>query len=137
MRELGQICLVLSLATAGYAVAAALLGVHRRSPGLTQSARNAVYATAVLVVTAGGSLISLLVSDRFDVRYVAQNSRVGMPLAYKISALWGGMEGSLLLWAMILVIYSGVAAYQNRQRHPALMPYVHATCMTTAAFFIS
>ena len=137
MRELGQICLVLSLATAGYAVAAALLGVHRRSPGLTQSARNAVYATAALVVTAGGSLISLLVSDRFDVRYVAQNSRASMPLAYKISALWGGMEGSLLLWAMILVIYSGVAAYQNRQRHPALMPYVHATCMTTAAFFIS
>lgn len=137
MRELGQICLILSLGTSGYAVTAALLGVYRRSPSLTQSARNAVYATTALVVTTGASLVYLLVSDRFDVRYVAQNSRASMPLAYKISALWGGMEGSLLLWAMILVIYSSVAAYQNRQRHPALMPYVHATCMATAGFFIS
>ena len=137
MRELGQICLVLSLATAGYAVAASLLGARRRSPGLVQSGRNAVYATAALVLTSGASLIYLLVTDRFDAQYVAQNSRASMALQYKISALWGGMEGSLLLWAMILVMYSAVAAYQNRQRHPALMPYVHAICMVTAGFFIS
>ncbi|MCH7824475.1 MAG: heme lyase CcmF/NrfE family subunit [Acidobacteria bacterium] len=137
MRELGQICLVLSLATAGYAVAASLLGARRLSAGLIQSGRNAVYATTALVLTAGASLIYLLVTDRFDALYVVQNSRAAMPVQYKVSALWGGMEGSLLLWAMILGIYSGVVAYQNRRRHPALMPYVHAVCMVTTGFFVS
>ena len=137
MRELGQICLILSLASAGYAVTASVLGARRRSPGLIQSGRNATFATTALVLTAGFSLVYLLVNDRFDATYVFLNSRASMPLQYKISALWGGMEGSLLLWSMILVIYSGIAAYQNRQRHPALMPYVHATCMFTAGFFVS
>ncbi len=137
MIQLGQICLILSLASAGYAVAASLLGVRRQSPGLMQSGRNAVYATAALVLVSAGSLLYLLGTDRFEVRYVAENSRVGMPFIYKMSALWGGMAGSLMLWTVILVIYSAIAAAQNRQRHPALMPYVHAVCMVTAAFFIS
>ncbi len=137
MIQLGQICLVLSLATAGYSVVAALLGAHRQNAGLIQSARNAVYATTALVLTAGASLLYLLATDRFEVMYVAQNSRSGMPLMYKISALWGGMAGSLLLWTIILVIYSFIAAFQNRDRHPVLMPYVHATCMVTAGFFIA
>jgi cytochrome c-type biogenesis protein CcmF len=137
MIELGQICLVLSLATAGYSVAASVLGARRQLPGLIQSGRNAVYATTALVLTAGICLLYLLATDRFEVAYVAQNSRAQMPFVYKLSALWGGMAGSLLLWAMILVIYSAIAAAQNRYRHPALMPYVHATCMATAAFFVS
>ena len=137
MIQLGQICLILALATAGYSVAASLLGARRQSAGLMQSGRNAVYVTTALVLVAGGCLLYLLATDRFEVRYVAENSRAAMPQLYKISALWGGMAGSLLLWTIILVLYSCVAAYQNRLRHPALMPYVHAVCMTTAAFFIA
>ena len=53
MIQLGQICLVLSFATAGYAVIASLLGAHRQNPGLLQSGRNAVHATTALVLTAG------------------------------------------------------------------------------------
>ncbi len=137
MIQLGQICLVLSLATAGYGAAAALLGASRQNAGLMQSARNAVYATTGLVLAAGACLLYLLTTDRFEVLYVASHSRIGMPFLYKISALWGGMAGSLLLWTMILVIYSCIAAVQNRNRHAALMPYVHATCLITAGFFIA
>jgi len=137
MIQLGQICLILSLAAAGYSVAASILGARRQSAGLMQSGRNALFATSALVLIAGASLLFLLVTDRFEVRYVAENSRAGMPVIYKISALWGGMAGSLLLWTMILVIYSAIVAAQNRQRHAALMPYVHAVCMITAGFFIS
>ncbi len=137
MIELGRICLILSLATAGYCIAAALLGTRRQLPGLVQSARNAVLATSVLVLTAGASLMYLLATDRFEVRYVAENSRIGMPLIYKFSALWGGMAGSLLLWTMILCAYSTVVTIQNRNRHPVLMPYVYTVCMATAAFFIA
>ena len=60
MIELGRICLILSLATAGYCIAAALLGTRRELPGLVQSGRNALLATCALVLTSGAALLYLL-----------------------------------------------------------------------------
>ncbi|MFQ5742924.1 MAG: heme lyase CcmF/NrfE family subunit [Acidobacteriota bacterium] len=137
MIQFGHICLVLAFAMAGYTVAAALLGVRKQEAGLVQSARNALYATSALIALASGSLVYLLITDQFRVRYVAENSRTEMPLVYKASALWGGMAGSLLLWTLLLCLFSSIACWQNRRRHAALMPYVYATCMGTAAFFIA
>lgn len=134
---LGHSCLIAAFATAAYCVVTSLVGVQRRQPALVQTASNALHATTGLVVVATGSLLWLLANDRFDVRFVAENSRIDQPLVYKISALWSGMAGSLLLWALILCLYSSLAAWINRGRHPALMPYVYAVCMTTAMFFIA
>lgn len=137
MVTLGHVSLIAAFATAGYAVAAGLLGARRADPGLVRSSRNAVYATTLLVVLAAAMLLGLLVNDAFQVRYVAENSRSDQPVLYKLSALWGGMAGSLLLWTLILCGYSTVATWINRNRFPALMPYVYAVCMGTAFFFIA
>ncbi len=137
MITLGHTSLIVAFATAGYALVASLLGVRRRHAGLVISARNALHATTALVVVASGSLIWLLTSNRFEVRYVAENSRLDQPFVYRLSALWGGMAGSLLLWTLILCLYSSLAAWINRDRNHSLMPYVHAVCMGTALFFIS
>lgn len=134
---LGQYALIAALGVAVYGVGAAVLGARRSQPGVVASARNAVYVTGALVATATASLLWLLVNDRFDVRYVAQNSRIDQPLPYKISALWGGMAGSLLLWAVVLAGYMVVTAWINRDRHPELMPWVHAVCLATIAFFVA
>lgn len=133
---LGQVTLIAAFATAGYGVAMALLGVRRRQPALVQSARNAVHATTVLVTAATVSLLALLATNQFQVRYVAENSRLDQPFVYKMSALWGGMAGSLLLWTVLLCFYSSLAAWINRRRFPELMPYVYAVCLVTVAFFI-
>jgi len=134
---LGQYALIAALGISVYGVGAAILGARRSQPGLVASARNAVYVTGGLVAVATSSLLWLLVNDRFEVRYVAQNSRIDQPLAYKISALWGGMAGSLLLWAVVLAGYMVVAAWINRERHPELMPWVHAVSLATTAFFLA
>ncbi|NKB89989.1 MAG: heme lyase CcmF/NrfE family subunit [Acidobacteria bacterium] len=134
---LGQTLLVAAFTASIYGVAAAMLGARRQQAGLVASARNAVYVTGALVFGATGTLIYLLLTDRFDVQYVAQNSRLEQPLPYKISALWGGMAGSLMLWAVVLAGYMVVAAWINRDRHPELMPWVHAVCLSTVAFFVS
>jgi len=134
---LGQTTLIAAFAVAIYGVAAAILGARRAQSSLVASARGAVFVTAALVATSTGSLLWLLANDRFDVRYVAQNSRIDQPFVYKISALWGGMAGSLMLWTIVLCGYMAVAAWINRDRHPELMPWVHAVCLTTTAFFIS
>ena len=137
MIALGHISLIAALAVAGYAVLASLIGVWRQQPALVASARNAVYATSALVVTATFSLLWLLANDRFEVRFVADNSRIDQPFVYKMSALWSGMAGSLLLWTVVLCLYSSLAAWSNRGRHHALMPYVYAVCMFTTMFFVA
>jgi cytochrome c-type biogenesis protein CcmF len=134
---LGQTALIASFAMCIYGIAAAALGVYRQQPGLVASARNAVHVTSALVATATGALVWLLLNDRFDVLYVATNSRIEQPTVYKITALWGGMSGSLLLWTFVLCGYMSVAAWINRNRHPELMPWVHAVCLATAAFFLA
>ena len=92
MIELGRICLVLSFATAGYCIAAALLGTRRRLPGLVQSARNAVLATTVLVLSSGASLLYLLATDRFEVR---SSDRVrGVPGTGRIGSCAGTIAPS-------------------------------------------
>jgi cytochrome c-type biogenesis protein CcmF len=137
MIQFGHICLIAAFATAIYSTVVALLGARRQAPALVQSARNALYAASGLIVLSSASLIYLLLTDQFRVRYVAENSRSAMPVLYKVAAMWGGMAGSLLLWTLLLCVFASVATWQNRDRHPALMPYVYAVCMTTAAFFIA
>lgn len=137
MITLGHVSLIAAFATAGYAVATGLLGARRRDPGMVRASRNAVYGTTILTVIASVSLLVLLATDRFEVRYVAENSRLDQPFVYKLTALWGGMAGSLLLWTVILCLYSAVAAWTNHGKHTALMPYVYAVCMATAMFFVA
>lgn len=137
MITLGQVSLIAAFATAGFTVAAGVLGARRLDPGLVRASRNALHGTTVLISVATGCLLWLLATDRFVVRFVADNSRLDQPFVYKLTALWGGMAGSLLLWTLILCWYSSLAVWTNRGKHTALMPYVHAVCMGTALFFIA
>jgi cytochrome c-type biogenesis protein CcmF len=59
-----------------------------------------------------------------------------LPLRYTIAALWGGQKGSLLFWAFILTFFSTIVHLQNRAKNRELMPYVTATLMTIALFFL-
>lgn len=137
MAEIGYITLLLALATAVYAIVAAVVGARRRYPELVLSARHAVIAVTALVTLAVVILVYAFLQDDFTLKYVASNSSRAQPLFYKVTALWGGQEGSLLFWTWILSLYAlGVVLrkwYQNRE----LMPYVIAVLMVIAAFFLT
>ncbi|MCW5853894.1 MAG: cytochrome c biogenesis protein CcsA, partial [Anaerolineae bacterium] len=137
MADIGYLCLLLGLAAALYAIAANLLGARRRYAELVNSGEQAVVAAAGLTSLAAGILTLLFLVQDYQVEYVAAHSSQSSPLMFRLSALWGGQEGSLLFWAWILSLYSLVVVWTNRNRHRAMMPYTSATLMTVLAFFLS
>ena len=86
----------------------------RREPLRTVTLHVGLIAVSVVVAVIAME-IAILTND-FSVRYVAENGRIGTPLLYKIATLWGALEGSILLWALILVGYLVVVTVRFRRR---------------------
>jgi len=103
MSDLGYFALVLGLFLSGYAILIDLLGSWRADAGLVRSARNATVACFGCLSVAMLALWVLLVKSEFAVAYVAEHTSKALPLPYKISALWAGAAGSLLLWLWVQV----------------------------------
>ncbi len=136
MSDLGAIALRFALVAAVYAVLMALLGVRRGRPQWVQSAERAVYGVCGLVSMAMVAMLYALLAHDFSLQYVASVSNRAMPTFYTVAALWGGQEGSMLLWLWILVAYSALVVAQNRRRNRELMPYVVPVLMFTSLLFL-
>ncbi len=118
LAELGQVALLLALLVAGLQTALPLIGAHRGIHSWMAVARPAAYAQMVLVGFAFVALTVGFVSQDFSLRYVAENSNSLLPVGYRYTAVWGAHEGSLLLWATVLALWSGAVA-KFSQRLPA------------------
>ncbi len=136
MAELGFLALLLAMATSAYAIVAAVVGVRRQYPELVVSAQRALIVVTVLVTLSTGVLVAAFLTDSFQIDYVARQSSRTQPLFYKITALWGGQEGSLLFWAWILALYSVGVVLRKWHRNRELMPYVIAITMGVELFFL-
>src|SRR5947209_15127087 len=97
----------------------------------------AAYAVFGLVVIATAILLRALLRHDFTLEYVAAYSSSTLPTQYTVAALWGGQKGSLLFWSFLLTLFTTIVQVQNRERNRALMPFVTATLMTVAVFFLS
>jgi cytochrome c-type biogenesis protein CcmF len=133
--QIGQFALTLAFVVTIYAIVASLIGIRSQNDKLIASGRNAAIGTFAALTIAIGSLVFLILTDDFSVAYVAAHSSLDLPLHFKISALWGGQEGSLMFWGWLLSVYATLCVYQNRRRHMAMMPYVTAVLMGTSLFF--
>jgi cytochrome c-type biogenesis protein CcmF len=67
---------------------------------------------------------------------VQRTSDTATPLFYKITAYWGGLDGSILWWVFLLSVFSAIAVYNNRNRHREILPYVVTTLMVVCDFFL-
>jgi len=103
--ELGQFALCLALIVALVQSFFPLLGATRQNFGWMALARPAAQAQALLVAFAFGCLTYAFVANDFSVAYVAMHSNSALPLHYRIAGVWGGHEGSLLLWALMLGVW--------------------------------
>ncbi len=137
MPALGQAALLVSLIVSVWVLFAAGLGALTRSPGLVKSAERGIVATAVLVSVATGVLLFALLTDQFVIRYVSEYSSREQPFMYKLSALWGGQDGSLLLWCFLLAVFSAIVVFTSAQAPQDLMPWVYATLAGVLTFFIT
>jgi cytochrome c-type biogenesis protein CcmF len=108
--ELGHFALILALLLAAlqalFGIAGPWLGRERWVAAVTP----AVAGQAVMVATAVACLIASFVGDDFSVSYVAENSNTALPLFYRVAAMWGAHEGSLLLWILLLALWTVAVA---------------------------
>ena len=100
--ELGHLALILAFVVTTIQGVVPLLGAWRRIPAWTAVAVSAARAQFLLIGISYLCLTHLFIVSDFSFTYVAQNSNTALPLFYKISAVWGAHEGSMLLWAAIL-----------------------------------
>ena len=110
--ELGHFALILALCVALAQSVLSFVGAAQGRAAWMDSVRPAAAIQATLVALAFGCLAYAFVSNDFSVEYVAQHSNSRLPAAYRFAAVWGGHEGSLLLWALMLGLWSvGVALF--------------------------
>ncbi len=137
MSEFGNFCLLLALCLSLYALFASLLGAKTKQHRIVRSAERAGLAATMSVALSFLTLTYLLITSDFSVAHVANASNRELPLFYKISALWGAHDGSMLLWVFYTSVLTGIVIFQNRWRYRDMMPYVTAVLMVNLAFFLS
>src|SRR5215203_1436435 len=135
MADLGRSALVVSLGLAVYALVAGAVAARANRRRLADSARNALLACFGSTVVAAVVLASALLRHDFSFSYVAAHTSRDLPWQYTLSAFWGGQEGSLLLWLLVLTAYGAVAVAVNRRLLRDLVVWVVPVVGGVATFF--
>src|SRR5881392_2671056 len=135
MADLGRAALVVSLGLALYATCAGTLGALQKRRRLADSARNALIACFFSTAIAAIVLALALVHHDFSFVYVASHTSRDLSTVYALSAFWGGQEGSLLLWLLVLSAYGALAVVLNRRLLRDLIAWVVPIIGGIAAFF--
>jgi len=136
MSHLGSLALYLAFLLSLYALVTSLWGGSRRRLDWVASSVHAAHAVFACVSIAVMALLHALLTRDFNVEYVSSYSSSTLPLQYTIAAVWGGQKGSLLFWTFLLTFFSTLVHVQNREKNRDLMPYVTATLMMIALFFL-
>ena len=133
----GTIALLAAYALAAWCVFAGVVGNAKRSARLTKSSVYGLYGFAALIGLTSTLMIYAFVTHDFALKYVAATSDVTMPTTYKITSFWGGLDGSLMFWVLVLSVFSTIAIALNAKRHRDMIGYVVATIMVVQVFFVS
>jgi cytochrome c-type biogenesis protein CcmF len=134
--ELGHFALILSALVALVLGTLPLLGAHQNRQAWVAVARPAASALALLVTFSFACLTQAFVTSDFSVVYVAQHSNSLLPLQYRVAAVWGGHEGSLLLWMLFLTWWAFGVAMLSRQLPEAMVARVLGTLGLVAFGFL-
>ena len=118
--ELGNFSLIVGLAFAICLSVIPLVGVSGNNLTLVRYARPLTFGMFLFTLISYLFLTSSFVSDDFSVLYVAQHSNSHLPIQYKFAAVFGGHEGSLLLWVLMLTSWAGTLAVSSRKLDEAL-----------------
>jgi cytochrome c-type biogenesis protein CcmF len=112
--EIGQYALVLALLLAAAQALFGLLGPVLAQQRYMQAVPFAVAGQFVFSALAMACLVNAFVQMDFSVRYVAENANSALPLFYRVAAVWGAHEGSLLLWIFVLSVWTVAVTLRSR-----------------------
>jgi cytochrome c-type biogenesis protein CcmF len=136
MASLGTFLLLAAFVVCSYAAVASFVGARRCSPRLIESGIGAFYLVAAIMTLASTVMVDAFLTDDFSIRYVAHYSDSAQPLFYKITAYWGGLDGSIMFWVFLLSVFGSIAVMVNRVQYRELIPYVVAIIATVQMFFL-
>lgn len=113
--ELGQLCLIIALCISIAQAFFPLVGAHRGNPAWTAVAMPTAAGQFVFIALAFAFLAYSFITNDFSVLIVASHSNSQLPLMYRFAAVWGGHEGSLVLWMLLLSIWTLAVAVSSRR----------------------
>ncbi|MCK5392501.1 MAG: heme lyase CcmF/NrfE family subunit, partial [Deltaproteobacteria bacterium] len=116
MVETGNISIFLALIISTYVLVASIYGVKTRKWDFVRSAENGALAVCFLLIIATLALVYSLLNLDFSLKYVALNTSTDLATIYRFTSLWAGQAGSLLLWCLVLSVYTVVVVLQSRNK---------------------
>ena len=112
--ELGHVALIIALCLSVVQSIVPLLGAQLRITPWIAVAKPLAQGQLIFVAISFACLAYAFMTHDFTVAYVANNSNTALPTMYLFSAIWGAHEGSLLLWALVLSVWSGFVTVFSR-----------------------
>src|SRR4051794_21531562 len=134
MAAFGWACLVVGLLVATYSAGAALYGALSGARQFVVSARRAMYVLAGLMLLAFALIEIAFARSDFSFNLVANYSSTDTPAFYKLTAVWSSQEGSLLLWVLLLSVYSSIVLFATRRRPREPPPSANWVLPASAVF---
>src|SRR2546423_9113062 len=135
MQDLGRAAVALACGLVVYAAVGGGLGAYTRRRRLVGSARNALFASFGATVVAAIVLLNAFRTRDFSFAYVAEHSSKALPFPYVYTAFWGGQEGSLLLWLLVLTGIGSAAVAFNRRPTTEVLPWTVPVLSGVATLF--
>src|SRR5688500_11519759 len=133
--EIGYGALIIALLLALWGSAAAAFGAARSRPALIASAQHAALGVFALITGALLLLVYAFLKFDFSVRYVANNTNLGTPFYYRITAVWGALEGSIILWSWMVSLFTLLVILRHRENARDLYPWALSVMLGVVAFF--
>ena len=137
MAEIGYFAIILVVAISAYTITAFIISIITNNERLKRSAKGGVAAICMLTTIASLVLSYLLITSDFSVEYVYRYTSKNLPLFYKFSAFWAGNDGSMLLWAWVLSIYTAIVALSKKHKEDEKIPYVATILVIINLFFLA
>ncbi len=135
MPDLGRAALVTAFLLLSYAAVVGSLAAWKRRRRLAGSAQNALVAAFAASGVGAVVLLVALARHDFSLRYVADHTSKELPLGYTLTAFWGGQEGSLLLWLLVLCGYAAAVVLATRRVGRDLLAWTVPVLGLVGAFF--
>jgi len=133
--DLGRAALVTSFLLLVYALVVGSFAAWKGRKRLAVSAQNALLASFAATLVAAVVLFAALARHDFSFQYVADHTSRELPLGYTLTAFWGGQEGSLLLWLLVLTGYAVVAVLTGRRAGRDVLAWVVPVLGLVGTFF--
>ncbi|MGH2853427.1 MAG: heme lyase CcmF/NrfE family subunit [Solirubrobacteraceae bacterium] len=137
MALLGHLVLVLALIVCAYGIAVSIYGARSGRAEFSLAGRRSVYALACLLTVGMVVLEIAFLSNDFAFNTVADTSSRTTPPGYRAAAVWSSQEGSLLLWAWLLSLWSSLVLFLTRGRIREVASYATAILLGFGGFFVS